>query len=513
MYKILIVDDESLERKALRCIIRDNIPQITLFEEGVDGQDGIEKAREFSPHIIIMDIKMPRIDGIEASRLIKEFLPGCRIILLSGYTYFSYAREAVSIGIEDFLVKPIGDEDLIESVQNVVDQLEEEKNRSQARSEEDKQIKDLYNCLEEDFVSSLVSRQVEEPHLSRFLTALDLKDFLFLGIIIKGTKDLPFKPERVRRMREAANIAFERDRVITVALENRVYMLLTLKEYRANLILKKQFKQFLSLLDDGTAPLPAIHGGTIKRHPEEISESFNEARMVPLTEEKTGFFQIPLSPLDEQFPINVEEELCECLVRGEQEEALGLLCSLYQWIESNSRDFENLMMRSYELLVVLNRRVRRELDPGDSTAYYEQLSALETQEEVKAYLIKTVRNLHERISRHYSSSVKVWKKHITRYIEENYRKTIALEELAEIAGFSAPYLSRIFKKEFGMSFTSYVNHLRIRDAKDMLNDPNLSIKEISYQLGFSDSNYFARVFKKETGINASQYKKSPTVTK
>jgi two-component system, response regulator YesN len=513
MYKLLIVDDESLERMALRCIIKENIPSITDFEEAADGQEAVDKAREYQPHIIIMDIKMPRLDGIQAARKIKTYLPESRIILLSGYTYFSYARDAVSIGLYDFLVKPIGDEDLIESVQNVVDNLERELGQNSSPDKDDKKIRNLYNCLEEEFVSALVSREVEEAQLNRYLSTLEIGEVFYLGIILRDKNGKLTEGDKERQIREAGNLTFERDRLITVSLDNQIFMLLMLKEYRANLILRKQLKDFLVLLENNGGPIPQIYGGTIKRNPVEISESFHEARMIPSSKEQISFYQIPLSPSDKQFPINEEEELCEYLVRGDREGALSILGYIIQWIESNSNGLENFKIRIYELLIILNRRIRRELDPGDSTEYYDYLTTQTEKEEIKAYTIRTVRDLQERINRHYSSSSKVWKKHITLYIEENYRQTIGLEDLAEIAGFSAPYLSRIFKKEFGMSFTSYVNHLRIKDAKEMLNDQDLSIKEISFMLGFSDSNYFARVFKKETGINASQYKKSPNMTK
>ncbi|MDC7219107.1 MAG: response regulator [Spirochaetales bacterium] len=509
MYKILIVDDESLERKALRTIIKENIPSITEFAEASDGQDGLERAREFRPDLMIMDIKMPRLNGIEASRLIKAEFPHCQIILLSGFTYFSYAREAVSIGISDFLVKPIDDDDLIDSVQNVIDRLEREKEKTVSDPGDAGQMKALYNYVEEEFVSSLISHQLREPQLSRFKETLDIGDEHFLGVILKDSEPSEAGGERERRIREAANTVFERDRIISVFQDNQTCLLLMLKEYRANLILKKQFKEFLKLIEGKVTPLPAVHAGSIKKEASQISESFNEARMVPLTQESVAFYQPPLSPRDLQFPINEEDELCESLIRGDLEMALTLACNLFLWIDGNSKNFSEFRLRIYELLVLINRRARRELDPGDSTLYFQKVNAISTKDEIKDYLLQTIRDLNERIKRHYSTSAKVWKKQITEYISQNFRQTIGLDELAEIAGFSAPYLSRIFKKEFGMSFTSYVNHLRIKSAKAMLADSGKSIKEISYELGFSDSNYFARVFKKETGINASQYKKTP----
>lgn len=511
MYKILIVDDEALERKALRCIIQECIPKITSFHEASDGQEAIEKARELKPHIMIMDIKMPRVDGIEASRQIREFLPNCRIILLSGYTYFSYAREAVSIGIHDFMVKPIGDDELVASIQSIVDSLERERNSVSPQVGE--KMKDLYNCLEGEFVSSLAFRKMEDPQLSKYLEALEVGSGYFLGVIFNPQGEEPLGPDHERYIREIGNQVFDRDRILTIKIERQVYFLLVLKDFRANLILKKQLKDFVVQLDLTTPLSLNACVGSIKTTPQEIFETFNEARMVPPSEDRVSFYQWTLSPNEKQFPINEEEKLCERLMTGDREAALALLGNIYRWIDKNSVGFGEFRIRVYDLLVVLNRRVRRELDPGDSIIYHSKIDSLGSRDEVKAYLIDELQNLLDSINTHYSTSSKVWKRHIINYIEKNYRNAISLEELAEIAGFSAPYLSRIFKKEFGMNFSSYVNHLRVKEAKTLLVSSELSIKEISYELGFSDSNYFARVFKKETGINASQYQKSPNLTK
>ena len=110
MYTLLIADDEGLEREALRYIIQRGNERIDRIIEAANGREAVESARSQEPDIAILDIKMPGTNGVEAARKIKEFLPSCRIIFLTAFDTFDYAREALRLGAEDFLVKPVEDD-------------------------------------------------------------------------------------------------------------------------------------------------------------------------------------------------------------------------------------------------------------------------------------------------------------------------------------------------------------------------------------------------------------------
>lgn len=509
MYKILIVDDESLERKALRSILSENIPLITLFDEASDGQRAIEKAKEVKPHIVLMDIQMPLINGVDASREIIKILPECRIILMSGYTYFSYAREAVSIGLQDFLVKPLDDDELIASVQALVDGLEIERNQ-QKRDFKAEKIDRLYNYYEREFIDSQISGKIGSQKLSRYMETLEIIEGFFLGIVLTQNGNISCITEKdLRIVREIANISFTRDRIISSESNEQIYILILLSDFRANLVLQEQLKAFMSFLDKSLPITFYISSGSIKSSSKQIFESFNEARRAIRTDMRISIFQHPLAPDETIFPLNDEEKLCEFLMKVDRQNSLAYLGSIYSWIDRNTIDSFHFKIRIYDLLVILNRRVMRELDPGESFTYFREIEKIDNRDEIKTYLINLLHSFLNRLEQHYSSSGKVWKKQIIQFVDRNFKKSISLEDLANIAGFSAPYLSRIFKDEFGMNFSSYIHSLRIREAKNLLRQSDLSIKEISYELGFSDSNYFARVFKKTTGISASQYQNNP----
>ncbi len=508
MYSILIVDDEALERKALRNIIMNKVPEIVAIEEANNGQVALEKVRKLMPDIMLLDIKMPQVNGIDVAREVKTFLPDCRIILLSGYTYFNYAREAVAIGIQDFLVKPVDDEDLVSALQIAIQSLGKGRSGNAGRTAVDARLESLYQCLECEFVSSVAMRQLKEPHLSNYLMALEIQGSFCLGFILSGEKTgRTFTDDEVQQVKALVQSCFTKDRCITMKIDKHLYGLLFLSCYRTNEVLSDQFTDLFSQVVQSLDVHLMIRVGSLKTSAMEIFESFNEARRMFESDEDVAIFRNFGLENRDVSSLDAEVHLCDKLMMGDLDNSLVLLSDLYHGIEKNSRDFSELKVRVYNLLVLLSRRMNKSMLPKDSLVFHYQLDQFSKRDEVKSYLFDQMQEMLDQVTSYYNNANKVWKQQIIAYLSQNFREETTLEELASMVGFSTSYLSRIFKKEFGMNFCNYVNNLRVEEAKILLSKGTLSIKEIAYSLGFSDANYFARVFKKETGVNASQFQK------
>lgn len=502
MYSIVIADDEALERKALISIIKAQIPQISKIFEAENGQVALDKAKEHLPDILLLDIKMPMINGIEVARQVKEFSPTCKILLLSGYTYFNYAREAVKIGIQDFLVKPVEDKDLVSALRFAISNIE----KAGATNPGNKRLENLYQCLERDFLSSVAMRRVKEPHLSDYLGALEIHGHFCLGAILCGMpQDRGISDSEEQQTKALIESVFAKDRTITMKLDKHIYLLLFIPSYRSTTILQNQFNLLSSLLEQTLHEPFSIRSGSLKSSASDLFESFNEARRMLDSPLKIATFRDQERELSDRSSLEEETLLCEKLLQGERDTSLVLLSDLYKNIEKNSRDFEELKLRVYNLLVILNRKLGKDFVSKDCMVFYYQLDMYTRREEVKSYLFDQMLEMLEMVTSYYTTANKAWKQQIFLYLSQNFQKEVTLEEVASYVGFSTSYLSRIFKQEFSMNFCSYVNHLRIEEAKRLLSQGSLSIKEIAYSLGYADANYFARVFKKETGMNASHF--------
>jgi len=140
MYKILIVDDEAIERRALQRIILTEYPETIEIMEAINGIDALDRFKTFKPDIIFCDIKMPGKNGLEVIREIKEINPEQITVFLSAYDYFDYAREAVSLGVKEYLIKPVADSQVIDLVQKCMQILDNKKKREQELSAQTKRL-------------------------------------------------------------------------------------------------------------------------------------------------------------------------------------------------------------------------------------------------------------------------------------------------------------------------------------------------------------------------------------
>ena len=164
MYKLMIIDDEPLERFALRKIIGNKYFNISIVEDAKDGTEAVERAKIYRPNIILMDIRMPEISGLEAQKRIIKVLPNVKTIILSAYDEFEYAQEAIKYGVVDYLLKPVKPEDLIKSIDLVIESLIKNKSmgiQSDGIDEEDI-LKSVLNYIDQNYCSELKLNTVAE---------------------------------------------------------------------------------------------------------------------------------------------------------------------------------------------------------------------------------------------------------------------------------------------------------------------------------------------------------------
>ncbi len=178
MYKIFFVDDEIIIREGFRTCIQWEETPYTLVGEAPDGEIAIEKIQELKPDIIITDIKMPFLDGIELSRIVKKIMPWVHIIILSGHDEFTYAKEAISIGIDEYILKPFSANDVIEALRKVAIKIEEEKNQAFDVANLRQQIKSQENIIKENLLSSSLHNEKMENTSTEDLAILQNESML-----------------------------------------------------------------------------------------------------------------------------------------------------------------------------------------------------------------------------------------------------------------------------------------------------------------------------------------------
>ena len=183
-YKILAADDEQMERMALEAVISRQFGSRAEIRLAANGKEAVSLAREFQPDIALLDIKMPGMNGIEAGKEILDLLPDCYIIMLTGFTYFSYARESVNIGAADFLVKPAADEEITGALEKAMVQVDQRRTRRRAEEANQKKAMQAEQYMESELVSAIAFSNADEAQTQELMDGLGLTFRYGAGVIV-----------------------------------------------------------------------------------------------------------------------------------------------------------------------------------------------------------------------------------------------------------------------------------------------------------------------------------------
>jgi two-component system response regulator YesN len=425
MHRLLIADDEALEREGLELIIKKGLPGLFEIFHAKNGREAIEHVEEYKPDIVLMDIKMPGIDGLEALKKIHQTHSNTKMVLVTAYDYFSYAKEAVSIGVKDYILKPAKREQVIDILKQLIAQLNQEKEERRESLMMQEKLSELLPLVESEMAMMLMVDQVQEINLKRLAEILNFKIEKGYAIVIAFSLE-PISSEK-----------------------KRIY---------------EGIKNFMK------ASHSCIVGPIIGN------------QMVIFT--KADRIEQPYS--GRIHAIERAEKLDEFIV-----ERFGLTVSL--GIGSIQKELEGLRRSYHEAeLALAQKNVNVNVRHYEDILLNPQLDGFSIKEE----LVKGNKTLIE---------------HAEAFILEKYHEDISLEQTAEHVNLSSYYFSKTFKNEHGKTFIDYLTDIRIQKAKELMEETNLSLKEICYEVGYKDPNYFSRVFKKVTGITPTDYRqKNPS---
>lgn len=522
MYKLLIVDDEYIERSALKFIIENNCPQIAGFDEASTGREAVAKALSFKPDIIMIDIKMPGINGIEASREIKRLCPGCRIVFLTAYDYFDYAQEAIKIGVEDFIVKPAPNEQVIEVINRITASLDMERVKVTKQVELENRFEQIKDYLENELVYSLLTGDIEEEQIKEYLSAIGIKFEQGFGAVIsinfenytgKITSPLQKNMIKKRCMEKIEELFCHHDaHCLMCHINNNLYLfVMSGKQMDIKVWSIRVFDEICTALKGELWVNAAIGIGDCCASLSQVSTSFLQAKKaLNYAEENRTVTHIddarPFRQINE-YPVKKEKLLCEKIILGE-EDALVILDEIMDWIMQHFESMDDLRRKVYEIIVVVSRAAFREVKIKDAGThmYFKDLESISSRGELRHYVREALRKIMNMINATRIDRSGNLIEKVMDYIKKNYMKDITLDDMAGMVGLSSYYFSKMFKHYQKVNFIDYLTEVRIGKAKELLGDSTVNIKEVSSMVGYSDPNYFTRVFKRTEGITPTEYR-------
>ena len=531
MYTLLIADDEQLERQALRFIIEKNVADIQVVGETGDGASAISIAESEKPDIVLMDIRMPGISGLEAAKSIRNLLPDTVIIMLTAIEEFSYAKEALTLGASEYLLKPVRPDDLVRVLTDSAVKIQELKAKKQEESRLRKSVEEVLPFIQMSFVYDLISGNIKDLAQFRERSGfLGMKIDLGVALVINIEKfkqrtdsDTELEKQILKQhiYQLVCNVVGDRGLVSPFSSDN-VVVLLGFKETHTPAFIKMDvFKTATSIRESILKILDIsiwIGIGRYYNNPLEVHKSYLEAMNAERQRSFIGDNQIihvedipyfSTGPFN--YPFHYERAVQDKVRCGDRKQAKKALRELLNEIFSSKASIETVKACVLELLIVLSRSA------VEGGANLDQLTLLNikginglhscnSKEQVEQWMIDSLDSFMDNMLKNRSSiNLRVINKACD-YIIENCHRNISLEEVAQTVHLSHFYFSRLFKQEKGYNFVDFITKVRVDRAKVMLQDPDYTVVQIAAEVGYQDASYFCRVFRHTMDMTPKQYR-------
>ncbi len=525
MLKVFLVEDEIVMREGIKNNIDWEKEGFEFAGEASDGELAYPLIQKEKPDILIADIKMPFMDGLELSRLVRQELPDIKVIILSGYDEFEYAKEAISIGITDYLVKPIAGAKLLEAVKKVGKIIEEEQQqRLFLKTFEKERLEDIHLAKQKIFRSLAsgkkpVSELLKDAREAGVDLAANRYNIVLLQIFEEG-ETVGYSEKQNAAAQDIEEMTEHMPGVLMVELGIEGWAFI-IKETDTERSLEQILPDFLEKLQEIIRGYEGIEyfGGVgravcrlseLNRCFEEANRAFsyryliNRNQIIYSEEEANGSFaggRLKASSLN---VINMDREIVERFLKtGLKSEVRHFIDEYFESVgESGIRSFllrQYVTMDMFFTTVAMLRQIGYDSEDlmercGDFQAMTSVFSSVE---QTKSYLqgvFEAALDLRDTVSqKKYSSLLK----NARTYIEQNYdNEEISLNTVAASVNLSPNHFSTIFNQETGQTFIEFLTHVRMEKAKELLRGTSMRMSEIAYTVGYKDAHYFSYLFKK-----------------
>ena len=533
MLKVFLVDDESVIREGLR----DNIPWeqygYRFVGEATDGEMALPLIRKTMPDVLITDIKMPFMDGLSLSKIVSSEFPKMKIIIISGYDDFEYARQAIEVGVEQYILKPITKLSLKKALLELKEKIEQDMEQKDYQLQFTNEMHEYEQFSRRRFFEKVLEGELSVKEIYEEAAKLSLEitapcyNLLFFSINEK---------KRAASSEEIEEFSRKQDSILHFFLRYPQYILFRWNVNCYGVLLKGETQQIKELTDKAGDYIKqiCIPENELLEWYVAMGNPVERLSMLPQCYQKVNhcFAYRFIMP---QLHVLTEDTLADQLALGEDKSIAhvepakmdpaiirdfltrGSKSEIHDFVESymqGIRDaLESRMFRDY---VVLNIRFT-------VSAYVESIGSTQEEylnkmqggmqdmnrkpEEVYDYFVDSLQAamlIRDKESDYQSG--KILRKALD-YIDENYdQETLSLNSVAKRVDVSANYFSAIFSQSMQKTFIEYVTAKRMEKAKRLLKGTDKSSGEIALEVGYKDPHYFSFVFKKTQGLSPREYR-------
>lgn len=527
MIKLLICDDEPWICFLVRQLLDADRLGIQILEDVYDGETAYQRIVSKNPDIVITDIKMPGMDGLEMIEKVRRAGLNTRFVIVSGFGTFDYARKAIRYQVEDYLIKPINKTDVNEIVEKLCMAIHGEK---ESAGQIRKTIDDLNKsyALNRSFFLSNIIFNHEEIKNSNLEEVNEKYGFQFLeghfllGIINLLAIEKIHDSSGVKKMKDLLQSVFSemcfecepyiyRESIILLlnyAPEKEVELYKTFHHYIRKFSASPEYAglfRTVVLLSEPVKEMDRIgdlYWETQELLPAGILRGYNCVCQVDET--------ITCDPSQ----IIFKEQIREGIKKSCENELVKLLSSLLLELLTDNR---SLIIKAPKLFHVLIRevvdyvgRLTERTETQKSALIKEIMDGYpecSSSEELSEFLAGKIYSVFNEYNRLKSANKNLAIQTAKQYIDQHYMENIAMEKVAQMVFLSPSYFSTLFKKELKLPFGDYLIEIRIKKAKEMLASNEYSVTQVAEMVGYKDAKYFSRIFCKKVGLKPLEYRR------
>ena len=533
MIKVFLVEDEIIVREAIHKMIPWAEYGFELIGEAKDGEMALPLIKKSKPDVLITDIKMPFMDGLTLSRLVKKDLPNTKIIIISGYDDFDYARQAITLGIEQYLLKPISKDEFLEVLEGIRSKYKKENEQKLYYQKFENEIKAYEKNAQRDFFELLVSEDVDLQRIYEQADRLqiDIMAQCYNLVLFDIGAKSDYQNVGDRYSNDAADV---QNKIDEFFINNRSYQLFRNQQFNYAVLIKgdeneigqitAECIEFLKTTfeQNGTLEWFVCAGKSVERL-SMMSECYKEA-MKSFAYRYLGYRYVFSYENIEKTEKDEDMNLQNIDMNAVKQEIIYnfLFNALDEEVDSFVKNYlqmiggEAMRSKMFQQYILLNLHFcltsfaeklgydKTEIDDSLKFIVDERIKSTEDLEKIIGSILRKGIRLREERSKGRNQSVI---RTALQYMEENFTDdSLTLNRVAGVANVSANHFSALFSQKMGQTFIEYLTQLRMNRAKEQLRCTDMRSGEIALEVGYKDPHYFSFLFKKTQGCTPSEYR-------
>ncbi|CAI3607295.1 response regulator [Clostridium neonatale] len=527
--KVIIVDDEYLIRNLIKLKVNWEEVNMEVVGEAGNAEQGLELLEKLKPDIIFTDICMPSINGIEFSRRIMEKYPRIKIIIVTGYDDFEYARSSIKLGISDFILKPINSSELMKTLTKLRSIISSEKNHEKEYNQLRIHVKESFTILRDKFLNELLLEQLTyEEIISKF-------DYFMINInsncntfqialleVDNSLKDGKKEENEILMSMQCFNIIknfFMEDNYVIVFLDN--WRRISILSNSEKIDLLGSCKLLKNMIIDRLECFVSFGVGMKKGEAQNIRFSYKEAleavnyKVIVGKNHVTSYTDIHAG---DNIPFSRDEDkirkLSLFINAGAKESALEILEQIFTISAIDYLEvIRKMRLEAFDILFLCQRIASEQKITlshiwKSNEIINELIFKADNLPELKQCIKECVENITDLMQKSNNVKPNMLIEDVKEYLNNNIsNQNLSLSSVAKEFFISSGHLGRLFKKQTSQTFVEYLTDIRIKKVQKLLLETNLTGAKISEEVGINDSHYLSILFKKHTGICINEFKK------